>query len=154
MAEVAAAMAGEVVGMAEDSVAAGMVEASVVVAISVAAILPVVVTVSAAAISVGLAGVVLVAIASRNTEEGTLIAEIVSGTIAISFLEVPSGMITRTMDMIIRTMIMIIRTTGIIRTDTTDIRTIDIMRTTALAVSWFQSGRRVLPSLARSAIRN
>lgn len=147
-------MAGEVAGMVAVvaiSVAAVAISAA---AISVAAILPVV------AISVGLAGVVLVAIASRNTEEGTLIteiassAEIVSGTIAISFLEVPSGMITRTMGMITRTLIMIIRTTGIIRTDTTDIRTIDIMRTTAFALSWFQSGRRVLPSLARSAIRN
>jgi hypothetical protein len=139
--------------MAEEAAMAGeaaAMEASVVaVAISVAAILPVVVAVSAAAISVGLAGAVLVAMASRNTEEGTLIAEIVFGTIAVSFLEVPSGMITRTMGMIIRTMIMIIRTTGIIRTDT-----IDIMHTTALAVSWLQSGRRVLPSLARSAIRN
>jgi hypothetical protein len=129
-------MAGEVAGM-EASVVAAM-EASVVAA-----------AISVAAISVGLAGVVLVAIALRNTEEGTLIAEIDSGTIAISFLEVPSGLITRTMGMIIRTMIMIIRTTGIIRTDTTDIRTIDIMRTTALAVSWLQSGRRVLPSPAR-----
>ena len=113
----------------------GMVEASVVaVAISVAAISPVVVAVSAVAISLGLPGVVLVAIALRNTEEGissTGIAssteiisgtEIVSGTIAISFLEVPFCMITPTTGMILRT-------------GTTDIRTID--RTTAFAVSWF-----------------
>jgi len=117
----------------------------------VAAILPV-----AVAVSVGLAGVVLVAIALRNTEEGisstgiTLSTgivsgtEIVSGTIAISFLEVPFCMITPTMGMITRT-------TGItIRTGTTDIRTID--RTTAFAVSLLQSGRRDLPSPARSTI--
>ena len=68
----------------------------------VAAILPV-----AVAVSVGLAGVVLVAIALRNTEEDILITEIVSGTIVMSFLEVPSGMMTLTMSMII------IRTTDI-----------------------------------------
>ena len=77
-----------------------MVEALVVGV--VAAILPV-----AVAVSVGLAGVVLVAIALRNTEEGILITEIVSGTIVISFLEVPSCMMTLTMSMII------IRTTDI-----------------------------------------
>jgi len=77
-----------------------MVEALVVG--MVAAILPV-----AVAVSVGLAGVVLVAIALRNTEEGILITEIVSGTIVISFLEVPSCMMTLTMSMII------IRTTDI-----------------------------------------
>ena len=77
-----------------------MVEALVVG--MVAAILPV-----AVAVSVGLAGVVLVAIALRNTEEGILITEIVSGTIVISFLEVPSCMMTLTMTMII------IRTTDI-----------------------------------------
>ena len=77
-----------------------MVEALVVG--MVAAILPV-----AVAVSVGLAGVVLVAIALRNTEEGILITEIVSGTIVISFSEVPSGMITLTMSTII------IRTTDI-----------------------------------------
>jgi hypothetical protein len=87
----------------------------------------------------------LPAIPSQNTEEGissTGIAsstEIVSGTIAISFLEVPFCMITPTTGMIIRT-------------GTTDIRTID--RTTAFAVSWFQSGRRALPSVARTTIRH
>ena len=113
------------VGMVEASVV-GMVEASVgAVAISVAVV----------AISLDLPGVVLVAIALRNTEEGissTGIASstvIVSDTIAISFLEVPFCMITPTTGMIIRT------TGMIIRTDTTDIRTIG--RTTALAVSWF-----------------
>ena len=161
-------MAEEVAGMVEASVVAeevealvaGMVEASVVAAAisPVAVVISVPVAVSAVAISLGLPGVVLVAIALRNTEEGissTGIAssaeiifgmEIVSGTIAISFLEVPFCMITPTMGMIIRT-------TGIIiRTGTTDIRTID--RTTAFAVSWFQSGRRALPSLARSTIRH
>jgi len=69
-----------------------MVEALVVG--MVAAILPV-------------AGVVLVAIALRNTEEGILITEMVSGKIVISFLEVPSCMMTLTMSMII------IRTTDI-----------------------------------------
>jgi hypothetical protein len=116
------------------------------VAISVA----VVVISVAVAISLGLPVVVLVAIALRNTEEGissTGIAsstEIVSGTIAISFLEVPFCMITPPTGMIIRT-------TGItIRTGTTDIRTID--RTTAFAVSLLQSGRRDLPSPARSTV--
>ncbi len=116
-----------------------MVEASVVavaisaaVAILVAAISPVAVAILAVVISVGLAGVVLVATTSRNTEEGissTGIAsstEIDSGTIAISFLEVPSCMITPTTGTIIRT-------TGIIiRTGTTDIRTTG-MRTSAFA---------------------
>ena len=131
--------------MAEEAAAlvAGMVEASAVaVAISVVA------GISAVAVAI-LLGVVLAAIALRNTEEGissTGIAssteiifgtEIISGTIAISFLEVPFCMITPTTGMIIRTTGMIIRTTG-----TTDIRTTDIVRTTAFAVSWFQSGRR------------
>jgi hypothetical protein len=137
--------------MAEE--VAGMVEASVVaVAISVAAISPaavvisvVVGAVSTAVISVGLAGVVLVAIALRNTEEGisstgiTSSMETVSGTkigsgtIAISFLEVPFCMITPTMGMTTLTMGMIILTTGIIiRTGTTDIRTTG-MRTSAFA---------------------
>ena len=155
-------MAEEVAGMVEASVVAeevealvaGMVEASVVAAAisPVAVVISAPVAVSAVAISLGLPGVVLVAIALRNTEEGissTGIAsstEIISGTITISFLEVPFCMITPTMGMIIRT-------TGIIiRTGTTDIRTID--RTTAFAVSWFQSGRRALPSLARSTIRH
>jgi hypothetical protein len=68
--------------MAEEveALVVGMVEASAVVAISVA-------------------------IALRNTEEGISITEIVSGTIVISFLEVPSGMMTPTTGMtIIRTM--------------------------------------------------
>ena len=93
----------------------------------------VVAAISAVAVAI-LLGVVLAAIALRNTEEGissTGIAssteiisgtEIVSGTIAISFLEVPFCMITPTTGMILRT-------------GTTDIRTID--RTTAFAVSWF-----------------
>ena len=96
-----------------------MVEASVVaVAILVAAISPVAVVILAVVISVGLAGVVLVATTSRNTEEGissTGIAsstEIDSGTIAISFLEVPSCMITPTTGIIIRTGTTDIRTTG------------------------------------------
>lgn len=110
--------------MAEEGEALGaaMAEASVVVAIS------------AVAVSVGLVGVVLVAIDLRNTEEGISSAEIVfgmeivSGTIAISFLEVPFCMITPTTGMAIRT-------TGIIiRNGTTDIRTTD-MRTTAFADS-------------------
>jgi hypothetical protein len=125
------------------------------VAISVVVVvISVVVAVSAVGISLGLPGVVLVAIALRNTEEGissTRIAssteiisgtEIVSGMIAISFLEAPFCMITPTTGMIIRTTGMII-----IRTGTTDIRTID--RTTAFAVSWFeffriQSGRWIM----------
>jgi hypothetical protein len=137
------------------------VEASVVaVAISVAAISPVAVVisvvavvisvvvgaVSTAVISVGLAGVVLVAIALRNTEEGisstgiTSSMETVSGTkigsgtIAISFLEVPFCMITPTMGMTTLTMGMIILTTGII-IRTTDIGTTGIMRTTDFAVN-------------------
>jgi hypothetical protein len=98
-----------------------MVEAAVamaealVVAISVAGISPV-----AVAISLGLVGVILVAIALRNTEEGILITEIISGTIVISFLEVPSGMMTPT--------------TGMIIIRTTDIRTMDI-GTTAFTAS-------------------
>jgi hypothetical protein len=138
--------------MAEE--VAGMVEASVVaVAISVAAISPaavvisvVVGAVSTAVISVGLAGVVLVAIALRNTEEGisstgiTSSMETVSGTkigsgtIAISFLEVPFCMITPTMGMTTLTMGMIILTTGII-IRTTDIGTTGIMGTTDFAVN-------------------
>ena len=91
-----------------------MVEASVVVA----AILQVAAVISAVAISAGLVGVVLVAMALRNTEEGISSTEIVSGTVAISFLEVPFCMITPTTGMTIHT------TTGIIiRTGTTDIRT-------------------------------
>src|SRR6202035_3233021 len=82
-----------------------MVEALVVG--MVAAILPV-----AVAVSVGLAGVGFVAIAFRNTEGGILITEIVFGTIVISFLEVPSCMMTLTMTMII------IRTTDIGTMDT------------------------------------
>jgi hypothetical protein len=95
---------------------------------------------------------VVLAIALRNTEEGissTEIAsntEIISGTIAISFLEVPFCVITPTTGMIIRT-------TGITHTRTIDIRTTDIMGTTAFAVSRFQSGRRAFSSLARSTIR-
>jgi hypothetical protein len=92
--------------MAEEAVAivealvVGMVEASAVVAISVAGISQV-----AVVISVGLAAIASVAIALRNTEEGISITEIVSGTIVISFLEVPSGMMTPTTGMtIIRTM--------------------------------------------------
>ena len=131
--------------MAEE--VAGMVEASVVaVAISVAAISPVAVVisvvlgaVSTAVISVGLAGVVLVAMALRNTEEGisstgiTSSMEIVSGTkvgsgtIAISFLEVPFCMITPTMGMTTLTTGIIIRTT--------DIGTTGIMRTTDFAIN-------------------
>ena len=92
--------------MAEEAVAivealvVGMVEASAVVAISVAGISQV-----AVAISLGLVGVGLAAIASQSIEESTLDTEIVSDTIVISFLEVPSGMMTPTMSMIIiRTM--------------------------------------------------
>ena len=113
--------------MAEEG--AAMVEASVVVA----AILQVAVAISAVAISAGSVGVVLVAMALRNTEEGISSTEInfgmeiVSGTVAISFLEVPFCMITPTTGMTIRT-------TGIIiRTCTTDIRTTD-MRTTAFGL--------------------
>jgi hypothetical protein len=131
------------------------VEGSVVAVISVAAVISVeaisavAAVISAAAISLGLAGVVLVAIALRNTEEGissteiTSNTEIISGTIAISFLEVPFCMIIPITGMITRI-------TGITRTHTTDIRTTDIMGTTAFAVSWLQSGPRALPSLARS----
>ena len=126
-----------------EALVAGMVEASAVAAAisPVAVVISVPVAVSAVAISLGLPGVVLVAIALRNTEEGissTGIAsstEIISGTITISFLEVPFCMITPTMGMIIRT-------TGIIiRTGTTDIRTTDIMGTTAFAVN-----RQAVPS--------
>ena len=104
--------------MAEEAVAivealvVGMVEASAVVAISVAGISQVAVVISLGLVGVGLAAIASVAIALRNTEEGISITEIVSGTIVISFLEVPSGMMTPTTSMII------IRTT--------DIRTMDI----------------------------
>ena len=100
--------------------------AEAVAASVVAAILQVAAVISAVAISAGLVGVVLVAMALRNTEEGISSAgiassaeiifgmEIVSGTIAISFLEVPFCMITPIT-------VMTIRTTGIIiRTVTTD----------------------------------
>jgi hypothetical protein len=97
-----------------------------------------------------LAGVVLVAIALRNTEEDISSTEIISGTIAISFLEVPFCMIIPITGMITRTTGITRTTTGITRTHTTDIRTTDIMGTTAFAVSWLQSGPRALPSLARS----
>ena len=133
--------------MAEEveALVAGMVEA-VDISVAAVAISPV-----AVVISVGLVGVVLVAIALRNTEEGissteiTSSTEIISGTeivsatIAISFLEVPFYMITPTTGIIIRT---------------TDIGTTGIMRTTAFAASWFQSGRRALPLLVRSTIRH
>jgi hypothetical protein len=139
-----------------------MAEASVVVAaISVAAVvISLVVAVSAAAISavavaisLGLPGAVFAAMALRKTGVGvsstgiTSNMEIVSGTIAVSFLEVPFCMITPTMGMIIRTTGMIIHTTGMIigtRTiviPTTDIPTTDIMRTTA-----FAANREALPS--------
>jgi hypothetical protein len=110
------------------------VEGSVAAVISVEAISAVAAVISAAAISLGLAGVVLVAIALRNTEEGissteiTSNTEIISGTIAISFLEVPFCMIIPITGMIIRT-------TGITRTHTIDILTTDIMGTTAFAVN-------------------
>jgi hypothetical protein len=140
---------------------AGMVEASVVaVAISVAAISPVAVVisvvvgaVSTAVISVDLAGVVLVAMALRNTEEGisstgiTSSMEIISGTIAISFLEVPFCMITPTMGMITPTMGMIILTTGII-IRTTDIGITGIMRTTDFAIN-----RQPVPADSRKGER-
>jgi hypothetical protein len=113
----------------EGSVAVAAISAGVAAVISAVAAISagVVVVISAAAISLGLAGVVLVAIALQNTEEGASNTEIISGTkiisgmIAISFLEVP--------------FCMIIRTTGITRTHTTDIRTTDIMGTTAFAVN-------------------
>jgi hypothetical protein len=121
----------------EGSVAVAAISAGVAAVISAVAAISagVVVVISAAAISLGLAGVVLVAIALQNTEEGASNTEIISGTkiisgmIAISFLEVPFCMIIRT------TGGMIIRTTGITRTHTTDIRTTDIMGTTAFAVN-------------------
>src|ERR1700752_4460505 len=71
----------------------------------------------AAAISLGLRGIVLAAIASYNIKERTSRGtEIISGTMEISFLEIPSGMITHTTDMIIRTTGMIIRTMAIMTT--------------------------------------
>jgi hypothetical protein len=160
MAEEGEALGAAMVVAAAISVAAILVAAILVAAIlPVAAVISVMVAISAVAVSAGLVGVLLVAIALRNTEEGissTGIAssaeiifgmEIVSGTIAISFLEVPFCMITPTTGMTIRT-------TGIIiRTGTTDIRTTD-MRTAAFADSWFQSCRRAPPSLARSTIRH
>jgi hypothetical protein len=114
-------MAEEVEALAADMVAAAVISAAV-------------------AISAGLAGVVLVATALRNTEEGissTVITsnmeiisgtKIISGMIAISFLEVPFCMIIPITGMIIRT-------TGITRTHTIDIRTTDIMGTMAFAVN-------------------
>jgi hypothetical protein len=86
-----------------------MVEASVAAAISVAAV----------AISLGLPGIVLPAIASENTKERTLRAEIISGaeiisvTTEISFLEIPLDT-----EIPIR---MIIRTTAIMITMTATI---------------------------------
>jgi hypothetical protein len=153
MAEEGVAMVEASAAAAATSVAAAAVSVAVAaISVAAAAVSVVVVAISAiVAVSAGLAGVVLVAIDLRNTEEGissTGIAsstEIVSGTIATSFLEVPFCMITPTTGtIIIRTTGMTIRTTGmiIIRTGTTDIRTID--RTTAFADSWFQTGRHEL----------
>jgi hypothetical protein len=105
----------EAAAMAEEGEALGA-------AMVVAAVISVVVAISAVAVLAGLAGVVLVAIALRNTEEGISSAgiassaeiifgmEIVSGTIAISFLEVPFCMITPITGMTIRTTGIIIRT--------------------------------------------
>ena len=138
--------------MAEEveALAAGMVEGSAVAAVisAVAAVISpvaVVISVVAAAISPGLAGVVLVAIALRNTEEGISSTEItsnmgiISGMIAISFLEVPFCMIIPITGMIIRT-------TGITRTHTTDIRTTDIRTTDIMGTTAFAVNRQALPS--------
>jgi len=123
-----------VAGMVEGSAAVAAISAGVAAVISAVAAISGVVVISAAAISLGLAGVVLVAITLQNTEEGTSNTEIISGTkiisgmIAISFSEV-------LFCMIIPITGMIIRTTGITRTHTTDIRTTDIMGITAFAVN-------------------
>jgi hypothetical protein len=154
-------MAEEVEGMAEASVVVAAISVAEVAISAVAVVILVVVAVSAvaispvaAAISLGLPGVVLAAIALRNTGEGVSSTgitsnmeivfgtETISGTIAVSFLEVPFCMITPTTGMITPTTGMIIHTTGmIIGTRTTDIPTTDIMRTTAFAVN-----REALPS--------
>src|ERR1700738_5309215 len=96
-------MVEEAVAMVE--VVVGMVEASAVeAAISLVAVV----------ILLGLLGIVLPAIASQNTKERTLRGtEIISGTTAISFLEVSLGT-----EIPIR---MIIRTTAIITTMTATI---------------------------------
>src|ERR1700740_3025159 len=73
--------------------------------------------ISAVAILLGLRDIVLAAIASYNMKERTLRGTtIISGTMDISFLEIPFGMITHTTDMIIHTTGMIIRTMAIMTT--------------------------------------
>ena len=68
-----------------------MVEASAVGMVEASAV-EVVISLVEAAISLDLLGIVLAAIASQNTKERTLRGtEIISGTTAISFLEVPLG---------------------------------------------------------------
>ena len=57
-----------------------------------ASVVAVVISLVAVVISLGLLGIVLPAIASQNTKERTLRStEIISGTTAISFMEVPLG---------------------------------------------------------------
>src|SRR6266853_1942420 len=90
--------------MAEEAVAMVVVVEALVVVISLVEVV----------ILQGLLGIVLLAIASQNTKERTLRGtEIISGTTAISFMEVPLGT-----EIPIR---MIIRTTAIMTTMTATI---------------------------------
>src|SRR6266478_9113600 len=88
-------------------------EAALVVAMVEASVAAVVISLVPVAISPGLPGIVLLAIASQDTKERTLRTEIISGTTEISFLEIPWGT-----EIPIR---MIIRTTAIMTTMTATI---------------------------------
>jgi len=104
--------------MVEEAVEA-MVEEVAALVVAMVEEVAAAISVAAVAISLGLPGIVLPAIASENTKERTLRAEIISGaaiisvTTEISFLEIPLGT-----EIPIR---MIIRTTAIMITMTATI---------------------------------
>jgi hypothetical protein len=95
--------------MVEEAVAMVVVVVASVVGMVEASAVEVVISLVEVVILQGLLGIVLPAIASQNTKERTLRGtEIISGTTAISFMEVPLGT-----EIAIR---MIIRTTAIMTT--------------------------------------
>jgi hypothetical protein len=113
MVEEAVAMVEEVAAMVEEAAASVVAAATSVVAAAIS-VVAAAISLVAVVILLGLLGIVLPAIASQNTKERTLRGtEIISGTTAISFLEVPLGT-----EIPIR---MIIRTTAIITTMTATI---------------------------------
>jgi hypothetical protein len=121
MVEEAVAMVEEVeasvVGMVEASAVAAaisLVEAAISLVAVAISLVEAAISLVAVVILLGLLGIVLPAIASHNTKERTLRGtKIISGTTALSFLEVPLGT-----EIPIR---MIIRTTAIMTTMTATI---------------------------------